>query len=177
MTGPKFSGEPFSALLARWGVSEEIAPMSRCLADSKHRMVYNENVVEGLHGWWVASAVPCSDIVAPELLTTQHSTTDLDRAIAEHNVLAERTAIALEYARSRRLQEAALAAITDANQRLDWVGRLLIESGNRPVNPTANDRQAIAPPKPPLSRTAGKDPAAKSGRGVEHDEAEAVSNL
>lgn len=124
------TGEPLADVAEKKGLREDQAPLLRVLSDPKQRMHFNRSPDDT--AWWVASAVPCSDAeIKPELIMSEHVVESRDRAIAEHQVVADRVAIALEYARCRRLQEAALAALVDANRRLDWVGGLLIDASNR----------------------------------------------
>jgi hypothetical protein len=137
-------GEDFCSLMEQWGVPKEHGPMLRLL-DEPETLQYNR-IPDGYDppGWWVASAVPCADSAdKPELLSSAHATESVALAIAEHKVLTSRVAIAMEYARCRRLQEAALAAIMDSNRRLDWVGNLLIDAGSRPLNPRLEDMPSL----------------------------------
>lgn len=130
-------GQGYDDLLKHWGQVRADTPIGRCLESldvEANRSPHNDD-------WWIASAVPCADPVTPEIFGSAHAADDLEQAKAEHLVLAERTAIALEYARSRRLLEAAAGAVADANRRLDWVGFLLVRTGSRPINP--HDRPAV----------------------------------
>lgn len=129
---PGVEGEDFEDLMTQLGVDVEHHPIARCLV-APH--ILHTNLSPDETSWWVASVVPCADPGAVEVFGSGHATKDRDEAIAEHDVLIRRAAMAIEWARCRRLQDAALAAIIDANRRLDWVGSLMITAGNLPINP------------------------------------------
>ena len=129
---PGVEGEPFKDVMAKIGIEAEQAPIARCL-QAPHVLHANRN--PGDRVWWVASVVPCADPGAVEVFGSGHTTDSRQDALAEHDVLIRRAAMAIEWARCRRLQDAALAAIVDANRRLDWVGGLMITAGQLPINP------------------------------------------
>lgn len=132
-------GRPVSALI---GVSAEGvlnqspvlagSPLRQCLASADHGREHGR----GEDGsWWVASAVPCADPISPEIFGTGHWSESLDHALAEHQVLCMRAAVAMEQHRCQRLLTAAVAASGDAQRRLDFMSDLLAETGRMPINP------------------------------------------
>jgi hypothetical protein len=130
----KIAGLPVSELIGS-SVTETLERLQVAMPEVAE-LIATTPLLRCLDGsWWVASAVPCADPLAPEVFASGYAADSAELALAQHEVLSLRAAIAMEHSRTQRLLNAAVAACHEANRRLEFMGTMLADAGKRPINP------------------------------------------